>query len=245
MKQRIVINTRPLSDEDVISDKMKGLNITVLNMPLIKTVSLPIEREKIDAIFYQKKYHWLIFTSKNGVDSFFDQIPENAKILPSKIAVYGERTSCELQKNGFTADVVNRGNTAKELVKDLLSSLKTNENVLLVLGNLAPDTLKNGLEGHCHTERLNVYETMQETMDLEIERQILSDKYDLILFTSPSGVESFVNQIDKTFDIKAMQAASIGPVTTAALNKIGVIPKVEANPSGAEGLIEEIKKYFG
>jgi uroporphyrinogen-III synthase len=73
---------------------------------------------------------------------------------------------------------------------------------------------------------------------------IAAGAYDLILFTSPSGVKSFVHHAQNKIDLAHLKAASIGPSTTKALLEVGVHPCVEASTSGKTGLIHAIENYF-
>ncbi|MDP4203529.1 MAG: uroporphyrinogen-III synthase, partial [Bacteroidota bacterium] len=214
---KIIINTRPEASDDQIAEALCKLNATVVPMPLIEIKPIAIDKVLLYRIMQDGAFQWLIFTSKNGVDGFFDQLPKPEK-LPFRIAVYGLRTAEALQEQGYSADLVNQGNTGAELLDDLLPLLRKEDKVLIVTGNLAPDVLQDRLNEIVTAERLDVYHTQfVAKVPPQTVQRIASGDYDLILFTSPSGVKSFVHHVQNKVDFAHLKAASIGPSTTKAL----------------------------
>jgi len=241
---KIIINTRPEASDDQIAEALCKLNATVVPMPLIEIKPIAIDKVLLHLIIQGGAFQWLIFTSKNGVDGFFDQLPKPEK-LPFRIAVYGLRTAETLQEQGYSADLVNQGNTGAELLDDLIPLLRKEDKVLIVTGNLAPDVLQNRLNEVVTAERLDVYHTQfVAKVPPETVQRIAAGNYDLILFTSPSGVKSFVHHVQNKIDMAHLKAASIGPSTTKALFEAGIHPCVEATTSGKTGLIHAIENYF-
>jgi len=246
---KIIINTRPLASEDRITEALEELGLNVLLMPLTEILPLTIPDQAQNDIFLEKKYTWLIFTSQNGVNSFFDCLLAKrwTQTLPFHTAVFGERTAETLLAKGWKPDLVNRGNSAIQLIPDLLSLLSFDDKVLLVLGDLAPHTLLEKLKEKVVVDRINAYATLATAkVDESILKRIARGEYDLILFTSPSGVKSFAKLAKDTssIDLKTLKAVSLGRSTTEALLSESIVPRVEAFPSGKEGLVSKLKEYF-
>jgi uroporphyrinogen-III synthase len=66
----------------------------------------------------------------------------------------------------------------------------------------------------------------------------------MIIFTSPSGVQSFLHHTAGIINLRELKAACIGITTERTLLKAGISPLVVANPSGKTGLIKGIEGYF-
>jgi uroporphyrinogen-III synthase len=246
LKGKVIINTRQKDADDLISGTLENLGATVLSMPLIKIHPLEISPH-IQADVSNSTYQWLVFTSKNGVDHFFDQFKADFKptTLPFKTAVFGKKTDMALKENGLSADVVSQGNVAEDLLNELIPLLRPEDKVLLVLGNLAAPLLQERLTPVVNVERIDVYHTSFVTsINAKILQAIIEDKYDLILFTSPSGFKSFKHHTEQIVDFGKLKIACIGPTTEDTLIASGIRPLVVANPSGKRGLIKGIEDFF-
>jgi len=115
------------------------------------------------------------------------------------------------------------------------------------LGDLAPHTLLEKLKEKVVVDRINAYATLATAkVDESILKRVARGEYDLVLFTSPSGVRSFAKLAKDTspIDLKTLKAVSLGRSTTEALLSESIVPRVEAFPSGKEGLVSKLKEYF-
>jgi len=255
------MNTRPLTGITVLvtrgkdqakefSEKLSKLGAVPLETPLI-SFSLPetIEPAK-QAIKEIHKYDWLIFTSKNGVDFFFQLLEEPIKMedLP-KIAVVGKKTAKALERIGIEPALVPEKFVAEGLIEELKPLVAPYERVLLVKGNLARPILKQSLEeiGACVTDAV-VYETKlnsegkQETIDL-----LIKGKIDVITFTSPSTVQGFMKileGLDWHQLLKHSVIACIGPITKQAAEREGLQVQICPENYTIDDMIEAIVNYF-
>jgi len=247
LKEKVIISTQPEGYKDHIGHALKTHGASVLHMPLIEIAPIPVSKKKLLDLSLKNNYQWLVFTSKNGVNHLFNQLKldANTKLLPFKTAVFGKRTDKALKEKGFTPDLVNLQDTSADLLTDLYPKLKTNDKVLLVLGNLASGLLEKSLESKVRVERLNVYRTLyKKSINNEILNTIKQDNYDLILFSSPSGFNSFKYHTKNLINLCKLRIACIGPTTEGVILAEGLKPLVVAKPSGKEGLIKEIESYF-
>ncbi len=244
---KIIINTRPTGSEDLIGNALDKLGAVVLPMPLIETLQIPISQKlKLD-ITKNNTYQWLVFTSKNGIDSLFNQLDlaGNTPILPFRTAVFGNRTAAALQDKGFEPDLLVQGSTSAELLVGLLPRLQPDENVLLTLGNLASSVLEDGLKPNFGVDRLDVYRTeFVQSVETKMLVRIAENNYDLVLFTSPSGFKSFMHHASDRVDLHNLKIACLGPTTEEAILNKGLIPLIVAKPSGKVGLLKGVEQYF-
>jgi uroporphyrinogen-III synthase len=148
-------------------------------------------------------------------------------------------------KRGGNAHLISSGRTAEDLLVEIKREIQPTDKVLLALGELAEDKLETGLNGICKTERINVYKTIDlEYTTNEIIDRIKEDKYDLILFTSPSGFRNFykimlVNKIAPPF-----RMACIGTTTEKEMLKNNCQPVVVSPKSDAESFADEIEQFL-
>ncbi|MCF6342746.1 MAG: uroporphyrinogen-III synthase [Bacteroidales bacterium] len=248
MKGKVIINTRPAASGDQIGEALQALGAEVLSMPMIEVHPGKLTAQSLHLLANAKPTDWLVFTSRNGVDSLFDQI-ETTRVQPVagavKIAVFGKRTANALTRRGMQADLVNLGNSSKDLLIELKPLLRQTDTVFLILGNLASGLLEDGLKTVAKVERINIYTTSQvASADPGIMNRIRTENYDLILFTSPSGFHSFVHHASNLTDLHRLKIACLGTTTEKAILQDGLTPLVVARPSGKIGLIQGIRNYF-
>lgn len=189
-------------DSEVISKEL-GKDITTECIEVIKIKNLKVET-------FDLKNKSLIFTSLNGVKSFFEnQFSPNEDFTAknyNKIYCVGEKTKRELRKNGFGTFKVLKN--ADKLSKFIIDHCQ-NEKFLHFCGNLAIDVLDKELPlQNISYKKVTVYET--EELNPEI-----SEKYHAIVFFSPSGVRSFA----KNNSLENTVLFSIGETTSKELRK--------------------------
>ncbi|HDX9589009.1 TPA: uroporphyrinogen-III synthase [Bacillus pseudomycoides] len=168
-------------------------------------------------------YDWIVFTSKNGVNFFLDGAGQP---LPHtmKIAAVGVKTKQELERRGYDVHFVPTTFVAEVFAKEFVNHIRSGTRILLPKGNLARDVIREALRNHGATVRdLVVYET---TVHLQIREQLIdalqSREIDVITFTSPSTVQSFLALLEGENWrewVKGCTIACIGPVTEREARK--------------------------
>lgn len=173
---------------------------------------------------------YLIFTSQNAVKSVLkNEIVSTLKQI--KCFCIGEKTKIVLEENQF--QVVNYFNYAEDLAKEIMGKYQQNS-FLFFSGNLRRDTLPLALKkAKIDFEELEVYETILAPKKVE------KLGYNAILFFSPSGVFSFLQENE----IKNEMCFCIGTTTAKALeNKtkyIQIAPK-----QTVDSVVETVLKYY-
>lgn len=152
----------------------------------------------------------LIFTSVNGVQSFFENgfVP-NEKFTDfnyNKIYCVGKKTKKEIRKFGF--GVFKMKKNAKDLADFIIENAKE-EKFLHFCGNLALDVLDRAMPlQNFYYKKVIVYET-------ELIHPIINNEFSSIVFFSPSGVKSYV----KYNSLAGKKIFSIGTTTEEELKK--------------------------
>lgn len=189
-------------DPKYISEKL-GNHISVDCIEVIKTKSISVER-------FDLKDRSLIFTSSNGVKSFFEnKFQPNEDFTAknyNKIYCVGEKTKRELRKNGFgTFKVLKNAETLSQFITENC----VHEKFIHFCGNLALDVLDKELPlQNISYKKVTVYET-------EALNPVIHEKYHAIVFFSPSGVRSFA----KNNSLENAILFSIGETTSKEVRK--------------------------
>jgi uroporphyrinogen III methyltransferase/synthase len=196
-------------------------------------------------------YDWLILTSANGVNSLFNALREakrDARAFGScKVAVIGPATSARLADFGIRADIQPATFTTAAVVEALAArdDLK-GKRVLCARADIAnPDLTKAlGDRGAVVTDVV-AYRTVQDNSECaKLANMIARGEIDWLTFTSSSTVSNLLASVsvDAIRNARA-RVASIGPVTTAELRRLGLSPTVEAAEHTIPGLLAAIVQF--
>ncbi len=246
---KTIISTQ-LPDQFKKLETLFDKQVELLNMPLIEIEQMPATEDLLSEIKSVSSCNWLIFTSMRGVQCFFtlfDNTGQERNTLQSlRFACIGNSTNHELKKYGFEADYINPGNTSKEFSRHLVEEvLSKDDRVLLPLAEKANEYLPTQLARYCTANRINVYQTRGvEKIDSELLKRIKGKQYDLIIFSSPSAIENFINLTAFNPATDELKIASIGATTSQAIEKFGYNPILTASKSDLKTLTKEILEYL-
>ncbi len=244
-----ILVTRAKAQASALSLKIKELGGIPIEMPLITCKEVADKAVINNVLELIHTYDWLVFTSKNGVDFFFQELRNfNESItLPTscKIAVVGQKTEEVLVSYGLTADLIPEKYVAESLLESLLKVVKKGEQVLIPRGNLARNVIPEGLRNHeIDVTDLDVYETVIEKKSKEQLYQLIKDgKIDVVTFTSSSTVDNFVQLLEGTnwrSYIGNIIFASIGPITTKTMLKHLLPVHTEPEEYTIQGMLRSV-----
>jgi uroporphyrinogen III methyltransferase / synthase len=205
--------------------------------------------EFLHALAELSLYDWAIFTSANGVRTFFDalhKLGKDARVFGGmKIAAIGPRTAESLQQGGIRADFVPEVFTGRELARQLIGYTDLrNRKILLLRSEIASDELVEGLQaGGAVVTDVPVYTAVaHKSDDAALIAKMQQGKVQWLTFASPSAVRAFFEQIPpeavRSYGIKV---ASVGPVTSRELTEFGVQIDIEATEHTMDGLLDAIE----
>ena len=244
--KKIVI-TRAQAQAGKLAQKLRLLGADVLEFPLIK-ISPPTTLEPLEkAIKTCETYHWLVFTSLNGITIFFEKFQnlglDIRQLASVKIAVVGKESAKFLTQNyHINADLIAPQSTAESLSQEFTSLSLQNQNILLIQGNLASPNLRQSLiQLGAHVNAIEAYRTEKQACDLFRTRSRLeTESVDWIIFTSASAVENW-HQLHLTLP-PTWRALSMGPVTTEKLEHLGYTSIVQSIEPSLNGIISTLLK---
>lgn len=246
--RRIVV-TRTQAQASELSQALNRWGAETLELPVIR-IEEPSDRQAFaETVVDCHRYDWLVFTSPNGVEKFFQAffaVYSDIRCLGgARIAAVGSQTAKKLKSYGLAVDVQPKKAVAEELVKafklnvDTVGSIE-NTTMLWVHGEQARRVVADELSAMgAIVDECLAYRTVPENQDIYgAQVDLVAHGADLITFTSASTVDNFFAlqlKIPGTYKV-----ASIGPVTTAALKAHGIKPFLEAKTHDIAGMIEAI-----
>lgn len=249
LQKRVFITTRPEGRSDELNELLRSAGASLVEFPMIEIVAYSENPKLKSQLKLIKRTDWLIFTSANGVRHFFLALKKNGlKINPTnkvRFAVIGEKTAQALDENGFDADIVANKSSAREFGEKLKEIIPENNRVTLVLGNLASTELEDKLFGKVKIDRIDIYKTIiPEKTDESVWDMIRNDKYDQLIFTSPSGIQNFILLSGGQLDTSLLRIVCIGETTAAFARESGIIPSEIAHSPSAEGIFKSIVNLY-
>jgi len=236
-----ILVTRTRQQASKLTEKLESHGAEVLEFPTIK-ISPPTDNfQSLDAAIKNlSDFDWIIFTSANGVEKFFDRLKFfklDARIFyKAKVAAIGKATAEKLADCGIIADLVPAEFRAEGLIAALKDKV-AGQKILLARAEVARNILPLELENFgAEVTIANAYKT--ESTDADFSK--FADKQiDLVTFTSSSTVENFVTACGEEF-LHKVKTAAIGPVTAQSLKKFGVEADIVAKEFTIEGLVKAI-----
>ena len=248
--KRVVV-TRTRQQASQLSRQLSELGAEVLEIPTIRTTAPDDPQPLVDALMGLNSYSWLVFTSPNGVEWFFDfffKAFEDLRDLGGpRIAAVGPATAEKLKAMHLKVDVM----PDKYVTADVASAIDKfesveNLNVLLPRALVANPELSRDLEAlGAIVDDVPCYQTVPETEDVNGAAAKLTDQgADWITFTSSSTVENFHARFDLPDLIETypeIKLASIGPETSRAIRALNLEPTVEADEHTIKGLVQALR----
>ena len=233
----------------MLSGKLRALGAHVIELPTIRIEPPSDLREFAELVQDAHIYDWIVFTSANGVDAFFDiffKLYDDAReIGGARIAAIGPATAQRVKDFHLHVDLQPKEFVAEEVVREFKNQGSIeNLKILLVRAEKARDVLPKELSAlGAIVDEAFAYRTVPETRDTSGARgQLAKDGADLITFTSSSTVENFL-ALGLPWP-KGMQVASIGPITSQTARDNGLKVDVEATRHDVDGLVEAIGAFF-
>lgn len=248
---KTVIVTRARAQASTLTKKLEAQGARVLEVPAIKIVP-PADFAPLDkAIAEIDTYKWLILTSVNGVEYFFNRLQKAGKdsraLWGIKIAAIGSATAEALKGYGITTDLIPSAYKAEELADALAEDTKAGDKLLLARAKVARNVLPERLRAlGAQVDVVAAYETVADCQNKEELLEALeSGEASVVTFTSSSTVTNLLDVLgDKKDLLNKVALAAIGPVTAETLEKNGLKPAISAAEYTIDGLMTAIEEYY-
>ena len=246
-KRIVVTRTRKQASE--LSNRLRALGAEIVELPTIRIEPPTDLREFAELVQDAHAYDWIVFTSPNGVEAFFEMFfklyDDAREIGGARIAAIGPATAQRVKDYHLHVDLQPEEFVAEAIVREFAKQGGVeNLRILIARAEKARDVLPKELSGlGAIVDEGFAYRTVPETRDATgARRRLLEEGADLITFTSSSAVENFV-ALGLPWP-KGMQVASIGPVTSKTAREQGLKIDIQARQYDIEGLVEAIRSFF-
>lgn len=241
--KRIVV-TRTRKQAGGLSRKLRLLGADVYELPTIRIEPPKDLMDFGELVRDAHTYDWLVFTSPNGVEAFFElfyKIYKDAREIGGvKIAAIGPGTEAKIREYHLTVDLMPKKFVAEGLIDAFKEETIENQTVMWVKAETTREVVgaELGKMGAIVDEAV-AYRTVPETEDVTgAVARFKEEGADLITFTSSSTVDCFM-ELGLPMP-KDLQVASIGPITSQSVVKHGLDIAVEAEQHDIPGLVDAI-----
>ncbi len=185
----------------------------------------------------EKDPQWIVFTSANGVDTFFRQAAQKEtdrlSLSKHKFAVIGKATGEALARRGFRASLCPKRFTSEALAAELTAAAKPDERILLLRSAIASSTLPDLLrKAGLMVEDVPIYDITCESFAQPLPNM------DYLTFSSSSGVALFLERYGRIPE--GIRIVCIGDVTAKTLSQYTDRTFLTAADISATGIVETI-----
>jgi uroporphyrinogen III methyltransferase/synthase len=239
-----VLVTRAAHQASDLCRPLAELGAEVLVQPAIE-IRRPADTGPLDhALADLDRFDWLVFSSANGVQHFFERVAETGRDLRAlarvQLAAIGPGTADELARYHLRADLVPAEFRAESLV-DALQSQAADRRFLLVRASRGREVLAEGLSAAGgQVEQVVAYESVDTLApDPEIAERLIVGRIDWVTVTSSAIARSLARMFGDV--LRQTRLASISPITSATLRELGYEPAVEAAEYTMAGLASAIQ----
>lgn len=252
---RRILITRSRKQSGKMAEKLLELGGDPILFPTIM-IKNPDDFSELDGCIHSiADFDWVIFTSVNAVEKFFERfflIREDIRLLAGpRIAAIGPVTAATLSNMGLKVDLLAKEFVAEGVLRLFSDEQVRNKKILIPRAQRARDILPDGLRGMGnHVELVTVYRTEKpSTEDVgTIQKLLENGEVDAVTFTSSSTVQNFVELLSRSSPahlLKKTVVASIGPVTSATARSLGIEVTIEATEYTIDGLSQALVTYYG
>jgi uroporphyrinogen III methyltransferase/synthase len=253
---KTILVTRAAEQSSQFKNLLQQQGATVIDMPAL-AITPPSSWEGLDrAIANLKDFDWLILTSANGVEYFFNRLAalgKDARALAGiKIAVVGKKTAVTLQQKNLQADFIPPDFVADSLVEHFPETLSDRQILFPRVETGGREVLVKQLSDR--GAKIVEVAAYQSSCPKEIEPQawfaLQQRQVDIITFASSKTVSNFARLIEQALKANPEETlqsllanvtlASIGPQTSQTCQELFGRVDVEAKEYTLEGLTEAL-----
>ena len=245
-----VVTTREQPDRDLVA-RLRKAGAVVVPLPCIELKPLPGG----GAGFLKNplRYDWVVLSSPKGVAFFMARLTAAGRDARSLAGVHlacmGPSTRAELLKWGLRPELTPKSANQEGLVKTFQKADLRGKRVLLARAKESREVLDRALRAQ--GARVGTWDLYRTTVPKNSKKKALNlfarqGGADLVVFASSLAAENFYGFFTATQKKKwliNLAVASIGPVTTKAVAKLGFKVSVEPPISTLSALVEALKQW--
>ncbi|MDY0159705.1 MAG: uroporphyrinogen-III synthase [Bacteroidales bacterium] len=239
IKTILVSQPKPANDKGPYFDLAETHNLKIDFRPFIEVVGVPVKdfrKQRVDVMSHTA----VIFTSRTAIDHFF-RIVEELKFCIQESWKYfcmSESIALYLQKYiVYRKRKIFFGTGSFDTLLDIIKKHKE-EKFLLPLSNVHKQDIPGELEkSNIRFSKAILYQTV--SADLSDLKDV---NYDMLVFFSPSGVASLLQNFPE-FRQNSTCIAAFGPTTRQAVLDAGLTLNVEAPTPKSPSMTMAIEEF--
>jgi uroporphyrinogen III methyltransferase/synthase len=250
---KTIVVTRAREQASEFLDVLTDLGALCLEFPTIQVIS-PESWEGLDkGIRELEGYHWLVFTSVNGVKYFFNRLETQGgdvrDLKGMKIAAIGPKTGEAVVTKGISIDLMPEEYRAEAVVEAFKREGIQGKKILLPRAREAREVLPQELEKlGAVVNVVEAYRTVKAEENKEdIQEMLRREEIHMVTFTSSSTVDNFLDMFRGEPILEWMEktaVACIGPVTAERAEQKGLTVTLVAKQYTIPSLTQTIVDYF-
>ncbi|HIJ59270.1 MAG TPA: uroporphyrinogen-III C-methyltransferase [Nitrospirae bacterium] len=246
---RILITREYSYDYEILED----LGAEIFGFPTIKIVPSVDYSELDDCIEKIEHYDWLVFTSVKGFSFFFERLIYKGKDIRDlkgiKLCAVGSKTAESINKMGLRVDLMPSEFNSEGLLQSFLATHKNLKGIRFLLPR--PDNARE-LFPKMMREKGAIIDTPIAYRVIKPERHgkrllrfLKEGRITIATFTSAATFNNFIEILgQEALDfLKTLTIASIGPVTTKAIEKKGLKVSIQPKEATIKAMSREIIKW--
>ena len=243
IKKILVSQPKPTSEKSPYFDIAERFGVELVFRPFIKVEGITpreFRAQKVNILDYTA----IVFTSRHAIDHFFTLAKELRVTIPEDMKYFcvTETIALYIQKYvQYRKRKVFFGSTGR--VDDLLPTMvkhKT-EKYLVPMSDVHSDSLTHLLDSKklVHKECV-MYKTVSNDFT---EEEIKTFDYDMLIFFSPSGIESLTKNFPN-FEQGKIAIGTFGPATAKAVQEAGLRLDLEAPTEKYPSMTGALQHYL-
>ncbi|HTJ25500.1 MAG TPA: uroporphyrinogen-III C-methyltransferase [Candidatus Limnocylindria bacterium] len=238
-----VLVTRPAHQADELAQQLWEVGAEPILAPTIAIGPPDHEETARAAVERVHAYAWLVFTSRNGVDAFFDRLRElgrDARALGEvKVAAIGPKTAEALALRGVHADFMPAAYVNEAVAEGLLERTEPGTRILVYRAQEAREVLPETLRAQGRDVDVVAGYATRFVDDPELAEK--AERADIVTFTSSSTVAGFLANVPHGPRLLVGKTvACIGPITAATAREAGIRVDVVADAFTVDGLMRAL-----
>jgi uroporphyrinogen III methyltransferase/synthase len=241
---RTVLVTRPKHQADGLSNQLRNLGANVLVQPAIE-IAEPADWSAADAVTASlSNFHWLVFSSSNGVDYFLQRLfasGRDARSLGSAaIAAIGPSTVEALARYHLKVDLQPADHYRAESLAEALAPHVQGKRVFLARASRGRNVLAEMLAtAGAVVEQAVVYESRDvPAPDEEVVQALAGGRVDWITVTSSAIARSLLRLFGDA--LHNARLVAISPLTAETLSQLGHPAAAVAQVYTVAGIVDAI-----
>ncbi|MEA2721209.1 MAG: uroporphyrinogen methyltransferase / synthase [Candidatus Eremiobacteraeota bacterium] len=238
-----VLVTRPAHQADDFATRLWEAGAEPILAPTIAIGAPDDPAAAREAAARVREYDWVVFTSRNGVDAFFDALGElgrDARAFgDARIAAIGPKTAEALATRGIRVDLIPPEFVNEAIASELLTRTSPGDRILIYRAQEAREVLPETLREHGRVADVVAAYATRFVHDPDLAAK--TDRADIVTFTSSSTVGGFISNVpDAAALLASKTVAAIGPITARTARDAGIRVGVVPDEFTVDGLLRAL-----